>query len=72
MVSHNFLGEELHIHLDEQLILPSSYNVENISSNGFSYESQENYFTFRDFKVMLQIRRSSSVKTIQAKASHNI
>ncbi|HTN68749.1 MAG TPA: hypothetical protein VLZ33_04725, partial [Dysgonamonadaceae bacterium] len=32
------LGEEIHIHLDEQLILPMGYSTETISSNGFSPE----------------------------------
>jgi hypothetical protein len=51
------LGEELHIHLDEQLILPTGYSTETVSSNGFSPESQIHDFPIRDLKVELYIRR---------------
>lgn len=51
------LGEEIHIHLDEQLILPMGYSTETISSNGFSPESQVHDFPIRDRKVLLHIRR---------------
>lgn len=51
------LGEELHIHLDEQLILPTGYSTETVSSNGFSPESQIHDFPIRDRKVELHVRR---------------
>lgn len=51
------LGEELHIHLDEQLILPTGYSTETVSSNGFSPESQIHDFPIRDRKVELYVRR---------------
>ena len=51
------LGEELHIHLDEQPILPEGYKAETISSNGFLPESQALDFPIRDRKVVLHIRR---------------
>ena len=51
------LGEELHIHLDEQLIHPAGYSPELISSNGFLAESQVHDFLIRDRKVLLHIRR---------------
>ncbi|HUH51547.1 MAG TPA: hypothetical protein VLZ11_05580 [Flavobacterium sp.] len=51
------LGEELHIHLDEQLIVPTGYSADTVSSNGFSPESQIHDFPIRDRKVELYIRR---------------
>ncbi len=51
------LGEELHIHLDEQLILPTGYSIDTISSNGFTPQSLIHDFPIRDRKVELYIRR---------------
>ena len=57
IVSVEQLGEELHIYLDEQLILPTGYSTETASSNGFSPESQIHDFPIRDRKVELHVRR---------------
>ena len=51
------LREELHIHLDEQVILPTLYSADNVSFNGFYPESQIHDFPIRDYKVELYIRR---------------
>ena len=57
LVNLQTLGDTLHFHLDEKLVVPEEYKEFSLSPNGFYAVSAVSDFPLRDKKVVLHLRR---------------